>query len=349
MKRLLKFLMRIFCVTHVMRYLNRNKVTILMLHGVAGEHKDAAWRPLWARLNTEVLDQNLQEFAKYYNFVSLPDAVDMVEGIRPWVKNPMVLTFDDGYRNNLTEALPILRKHGAQASLFVATGFIESGRSYWIDRLDFALQAAPEDARLIDAGFAQFDLRNMGRKELQQGYTRLRLAIKANSATDDEMYARLDAISEALEVAAGRSIDDVIYSDPFVSVATWDELAAAMAPDVEIGSHTVDHLRLIAVDNDSSKQQLEQSRTQIQERLQNDCAYFCYPNGDVNDEVARQTKDVGYRAAVTTESGLNAAGCDLHRMKRYAMPTTNDQFKNLLAISGLFELPVLRHIAGKLS
>ncbi len=320
-----------------------------MLHGVAGKYDRSSWEPLWSRLDPVVLDENLQEFAKHYSFVSLADAVDMLQGVKPWVRNPMVLTFDDGYRNNLTEALPVLRKHNAPASLFVATGFIETGRSYWIDRLDFALQAAPEEARLIDAGFEQFDLRNLDRAALQKGYTRLRLAIKNNSATDDEMYSRLDTISESLEQAAGRAIEEVIHDDPYVSVATWAELAEAISAGVEIGSHTVDHLRLIAVDGESSAHQLTQSREQIRQRLQNECAYFCYPNGDVNDDVARQTKEAGYRAAVTTENGLNGVGSDLHRLKRYAMPASNDHFKNLLSISGLFEQPILKKVASKLS
>ena len=49
MKRLVLLLIRISGVVALLRFLNRRKVTILMLHGVAGEHPEAGWAPLWPR------------------------------------------------------------------------------------------------------------------------------------------------------------------------------------------------------------------------------------------------------------------------------------------------------------
>ena len=349
MKRLLALLLRATFVLHAVRFLNRKKVTILMLHGVAGEHADAGWAPLWPRMTPERLDRVLGHFGRHYRFVSLDDAVDMIAGRKPVVDNAMVLTFDDGYRNNLTEALPVLEKHGVPATFYIATGFVETGASYWIDRLDYALQKAPDEARQVEAVGQSYDLRQLDRKQLAEGYKRLRLGVKNTVPDDEQMLSEFDRISGQLEEAANTSIRDIIDTDPYVSVASWQELRDVAQRGVEIGSHTVDHCRLTGVDKERVAQQLTDSMQHLQERVGEECRHFCYPNGDYDAGVAEQVRDAGYASAVTTDNGLNGVGDDLMTLRRYAMPAKDNAFGNLMAVSGLGQMPVLRRIAGRLS
>ena len=269
----------------------------------------------------------------------------MLAGSSPIKKNAMVVTFDDGYRNNVTEALPVLRKHNAPATFFVSTGYIETGRAFWIDRLDFALQKSPEDARLIEANGATFDLRGLSREKLAEGYRTLRLSMKTID-NDDGMLEALDGISDSLELASGSSIGEIIDDDPYVSVADWREFAAAARDGVTIGSHTVDHYRLDSIPRDAVDVQLTQSKAEIERELEQSCEFFCFPNGSFDDYVVERTRDAGYTAAVTTVRGLNEVGDDLFRLKRYAMPSKASAFDNLLAVSGFFELPLVRRILG---
>ncbi|MBV5327352.1 MAG: polysaccharide deacetylase family protein, partial [Chlorobium sp.] len=119
----------------------RNLVTILMLHGVTDPSAPSAWKPLRPQLTTKQLSHALTILAQYYKFVSLPEAAEMLSGIRPLEPNSMALTFDDGYRNNLTFALPILRQFKAPATIFLSTGNVEEQKPFWFDRLDYAIQS----------------------------------------------------------------------------------------------------------------------------------------------------------------------------------------------------------------
>lgn len=346
MKRLLGLLLRAAFVAHILRFLNRRKVTVLMLHGVAGEHPDASWHPLWPRLTPERLDLVLGQLARHYQFISLEDAVEIIAGRRAPVRNALVLTFDDGYRNNVSEALPVLRKHGAPGAFYIATGFVETQASYWIDRLDYALQRAPQEARLIEANGVTYDLRNLDRPALADGYKRLRLGVKNSVPDDAQMLAEFDRISSELERAAGTSVKEIIDDDPYASVASWSQLAAVAGEDVTIGSHTVDHCRLTGIPEGDVARQLTVSKQQLEDKIGRRCEHFCYPNGDHDGAVASQVKAAGYRSAVTTDNGLNAVGDDLMTLRRYAMPTHADAFKNLLDISGFYELPGVRKLMG---
>lgn len=344
MKRIIYGLLWYIGVFHLMRYINRKKVTILMLHGVAGMHPDSGWQPLWPRLSPHVLDQVLGELGRYYNFVSLEDAVAMISGARPVIDNALVLTFDDGYRNNLTEALPVLKKHQAPGTFFVSTGFVGTRKAYWIDRLDYALQKAPDSARYIKEGRYEFDLRNCTRGELMARYRDLRLAIKGDCNDDYKMLDIFDSIAGSLERAAGATVDDIIDDDPYASIASWHELQSALQGGAGIGSHTVDHVRLDTVDEGQIDDQLTRSKAEIEDRLGIRCAFFCYPNGNFNDLVRSRTRKAGYDAAVTTTGGLNAVGDDLYTLKRLNFPARGPAIGNLFAISGIHEIGLIRRV-----
>ena len=348
MRRLLGFLLRIAFVTPILRFLNRRKITVLMMHGVAADREDDGWQPLWPRLTPARLDLVLGQLARHYRFISLDEAVDVIAGRKAPPRNGLVLTFDDGYRNNVTEALPVLQKHAAPAAFFIATGFVETRESYWIDRLDYALQQAPEDARLIEALGRTYDLRNLDRAALAEGYRRLRLGVKNSVPDDAQMLAEFDRISSELEKAAGTSIRDVIDVDRYVAVATWEQLASVAADGVEIGSHTVNHCRLTGIDHGEVAKQLAESKQTLEQKIGKPCRHFCYPNGDHDPAVAALVDAAGYASAVTTDNGLNRVGDNLMTLRRYPMPSGTDAFSNLLAVSGFAELPVIRSVLSRL-
>src|SRR4051812_40637037 len=93
------------------RFLHRRHITILMVHGVMDTEQPTSWVPLRPQLSRRTLDDALCRLSRYYRFVSLDDAVAMLVGKLPLQPYSIVLTFDDGYRNNFTHALPILRRH----------------------------------------------------------------------------------------------------------------------------------------------------------------------------------------------------------------------------------------------
>ena len=348
MRRLLELLFRVTFCTDILRFLNRRKVTILMLHGVAEDRGEAGWSPLWPRMTPQRLDLVLGQLSRHYQFISLDEAVNVIAGRKPPLRNALVLTFDDGYRNNITDALPVLRKHGAPATFYIATGFVETRKSYWIDRLDYALQRAPQGARLIKALGRTYDLRNLDREALAEGYRRMRLGVKNSVSNDEKMLAEFDRISTELERAAGASVREVIDLDPFVAVATWSQLSDIAGRGVEIGSHTVNHSRLTGIEKDKVAKQLVESKQELEQRLGHRCLHFCYPNGDYDAGVTIQVNLAGYASAVTTTRGLNAVGDNLMTLRRYPMPSDVRAFENLLQISGFCELPGLRSLLDRL-
>ena len=334
LRTLMWLLMRWSGVLWLWRFLHRKHVTILMLHGVMDTEQTNVWTPLRSHLSRQALDGALRVLSRYYQFVSLSDAVDMITGRKPPQPNSLVLTFDDGYRNNLTHALPILQRYHVPATFFVVPAYIKQQKPFWFDRLDYVLQHAEIDGRSLAVGDTTIHFRGRSRNRLRESYRDLREAAKA-IPDDVAMQRELEALTLQLEQESGMRLADTSGEDDWATILTWDGVRAAMAKQVTIGSHTVDHVRLGLVSLDTARDQLLRSREMIEREVGVPCRYFCYPNGSFTEPIANLVQECGYEAAVTTEEGVNRLGENLMMLRRLPFPDTGDSVKTLADVSGL--------------
>jgi peptidoglycan/xylan/chitin deacetylase (PgdA/CDA1 family) len=311
----------------------RRQIRVLSAHGVMDTDTPASWQPLWPRIGVGQLAETLRLLQRYYRFISLSDAADMLSGRREIEPNAIVLTFDDGYRNNFTHALPVLEQLGVPATFFLATGLVGSTQSYWIDRLDYAIQALRPKDRAIPINGGEVVLRFASRRTLADSYLTLRRALKAHHGKD--LDAVVDRLATEFEAEAGRRLADIIADDPWSAVMTWDEARRARARGVEIGSHTVDHLRLPFVGAEVAQQQLTDSRAAIARELGTRTIHLAYPNGDCDETVRQLAQQAGYGCAVTTSRGLNRGGDNLYELKRLPFPMQRNADRLLGAVSAL--------------
>ena len=315
------------------RWKNRHSIIILTAHGVMDNGDSVGWRPLWNRLQVEQFERVLRVLQPYYEFVTLSEAARMLRGELPIRPHCMALTFDDGYRNNFTHALPVLERLGIPATFFICTGMIGTRRGFWVDRLDYAIQHMPPRERIVPVGSESVVLCYENREALAASYLKLRLALKQSAGTGfDEL---VDELACEFEQEAGTSLDDVIDVDPWASCMSWDEVESARRRGIEIGSHTIDHVRLTHVDANSVWNQLAGSRAEIERQLSVECMSVAYPNGDYTVSVAHIACRAGYLCAVTTETGVNRIGDNMLALRRIDFPTVQNSDHILGLVSGL--------------
>ncbi len=316
-------------------YINRDKINILMLHGVIDHEADPSWNPLWDRLSRERLDRYLGMLSRYYQFVSLDDAVDMLSGNKRLERNCIVLTFDDGYRNNITHALPILKKYGVTATIFVATKFVTERSAFLIDRLDYALQSVKINGRKISVGDSSSTIQAASREEFKKSYSDLRTLFREQYQDEIVCTKKLNELSEDLEKESGKSLSDIFESDGWSGLLTWDEIRKTNHTDAEYGSHTVDHYRLGQLDTAEMSLQLDKSKLIMEKELGEVCKHICYPVGSYNSETITIAEKCGYISGVTTEPGLNSKGDNLFSLKRISFPTKGGDNECMLHLTGL--------------
>lgn len=304
---------------HLIRFLNRKQIVIFTIHGVVGEDS-YPWQTMRKQCPLGRYEKVLTVLKNYFQFVSLDDAVAMIAGEKPAKPYCAVLTFDDGYKNNVTTALPVLQKYHLPATFFLPTSFIGSNKVFWFDALDYTTQhctTKPFDLSIGEDSFS-FDMKN--RQEMKEQFRRF--LYQYNHSQSNDLSWQTDILSQidSWQIDSGLDYSSILNHDPRTAKMTWMDVEEAYASGVSIGSHSVGHLKLGTLDNPQIKEQLQHSKEDIESHLKTQCDYVSYPNGNYNDRVVQIAAECGYKAALTTEIGLNAIGCDLYRLRRVSLP-----------------------------
>ncbi|MDX7951993.1 polysaccharide deacetylase family protein [Lichenihabitans sp. Uapishka_5] len=205
------------------------------------------------------------------------------------------LSFDDGYRDTLTEALPVLERHAAPFTTFVTTGFADrSARLWWLE-LEAAITVADSLRPGLDGAETAWPTNRLPDKRRAFAILarRLRAAPPAVVATTLERLG--------CSAAAGRALVDRLCLD-------WDGLARLAAhPLATIGCHTVTHPCLAALDPAALRRELETARTTLAERLGRPVEHLAYPYGGSAAAGEREfhlAAALGFTTAVTTRPGI---------------------------------------------
>lgn len=207
--------------------------------------------------------------ARHARAVTIDDIGAALRGERALPKNAVLLTFDDGYRDNHDVALPILQKLGVPATFFVTTGYVGQRCLPWWDRIGYVLRRStapelhlryPTEQRLSMSGAA--------RAQTQRVLLRL---IKQSFGLD---FARFFA---ELEQAAGVTVDEAALTDGLFM--SWDEVRALHRAGMDIGAHTKTHRVLQTIPLEEARDEIAGSRQEIAAQLGFAPRAIAYPVG----------------------------------------------------------------------
>ncbi|HET7208494.1 MAG TPA: GNAT family N-acetyltransferase [Terriglobales bacterium] len=222
----------------------------------------------------------------------------------------VAVTFDDGYRDNFVTALPILKKFRVPATVFLATGSIESGQLPWYDQVRLAFKLTAR---------RHLSLKDMGGPEgnLEALSDRLRLLDRTlgwlRRIAHLERSLAISALFQLLGVPNQLNLPN--------QMLRWDEIRQMSKHHVSFGAHTVSHPPLSRVSAAEMKMEIAGSKDAIEDRLQVPVLHFAYPFGqpfDFNAEVKQSVQDAGFKTAVTTVWGLNQPGDDPFELRRFS-------------------------------
>jgi peptidoglycan/xylan/chitin deacetylase (PgdA/CDA1 family) len=265
----------------------------------------------------ETFQQQIVYLKKHFTIVSLEDMVSR-EGFDddPVAGNPhCILTFDDGWKDFYEFAYPILRAHGACATVFLPTDFIGTANRFWTDRLAFLLgkmdPGGRRERKRVHSTNRVVD--TIGRMKGTAEH-RLELAIRMMKRLDeDEIETVLDELGEEWNVR------DAFRPPSFLS---WQEAREMHGSGIiRFGSHAKSHRMLTSIPDDSVREELALSKDKLLEEkvVHSSFLPFAYPNGEYDDRIAKLVEETGYHLAVTTERGWNKVedrNAGLYRLKR---------------------------------
>lgn len=310
----------------------RNKLVILNYHrirssgsqfrtafddGVYSVDEDEFARQIkWLKHNTLILSEN-ELISHHGNSGFLP----------PMTSTPcVVITFDDGYRDNYTVALPILKFFEVPAILFVATQMINTRQLSWWDIIAFLVKHSRKP--FIAVNSQKFFLPDQQQDAILFFQQRMK----------QEQYEKTKYLLSELSEACDVALPDSAMQDP--EILTWEEIREMAGHQIAIGSHTHTHRVLSTISLSSQKEEMILSKLVIEENIGSPVLTISYPVGElrfITAETAAIAADSGYLLGFTTNTGVN----DWNNIQPYGVKRIARLLEKVSTVSLLTVLPEL--------
>ncbi len=294
------------CYKHIGNWLSpagqNARLSILIYHRVlAGQDPIFPHEP-----TTEIFDAQISRLKAAFNVLPLAEAVmRLKKGTLP--ARAACITFDDGYADNVTQALPILQKHGLHATFFIATAYLNGGRMF-NDTVIEAVRRSRNDE--IDLGVLGLGKHKVG--------------------TPQEKYAAIDNILPRLKylpvnqredkvAELARMVSDIPLPDDLMM--STEQLKALQAAGMGIGGHTARHPILAGLDKTAARDEILEGKAFLEALLGEKITLFAYPNGKPGTDYLPQQADIvrelGFDAAVSTQWGVASRNGDPYQLPRF--------------------------------
>ena len=258
--------------------------------------------------------RQLEMLSRSFIPVSATDVLNHVENGASLPPYAVLVTFDDGFRNNLTYAAPILERLGIPALIHLTTGHIGQSGLLWTQELDERILSWRHTALPMPRGQADAVLSD-DTSERWQLADRVRNVCKR--LPHEERIAYLDRLRQK-PLSAAEDWQQDLYS--FLS---WEEVRELDSRGFSVGSHTVDHPILTTLSPSGLVSELGESKSRIESELGKPCLWLAYPNGgpaDFSPEVVAAAEKAEYKIAFTLMERTNPQSLDPYKIDRICIP-----------------------------
>jgi len=281
---------------------NRAGFHVLMYHHVPAEPD-----PFSPHITAEAFSRQIEFLQRNFRLFPLEELARKAAAGEEIPPRSAALTFDDEYEDIYRNAFPFLKKHGIPATVFIATGFVDTDRVPWTDELGFLLKMTEKETIEFEAegDHVRFELHGVALRlrALREIKKRLKPMVEARRR---EAYAE---IKNRLAVTA-ENLNRILTS------AQIKEMAAS---GIAFGAHTVNHPILTRVKSDEARREIQDSKNQLEAIMQRQVAGFCYPNGeegDFNTKIKDMVRQADFSYACTSLEGANGPEVDVYELKR---------------------------------
>jgi peptidoglycan/xylan/chitin deacetylase (PgdA/CDA1 family) len=304
--------------------LQREGATILGYHSVPGP-STASWvDPRW-QVSPAEFEWQMRFLARRRRVISLRALLEDMQAGRSIPAGTVVLTFDDGYLDNLQVVAPILEQYKLPATLFLATDFIDRPINMFIDQLHAAFRARQKH-----------QLNVFGERFNLEDPTHRRQAFQ----TIDKTMISTDVEERSQLIADVQEQLGALQDAPRLTM-NWSEVQDLQRnfPTFEIGTHTHHHISLTAVNDERIEQEIAISADRLAEHASHRPAFFSYPYARVSASAQACLKEQGVIGAVGGSNVLITATSDPLALQRVDPKVSRNAFR--FRTSGAF--PGLQH------
>jgi len=257
----------------LLRALSRGQLTVVCYHRVlrTGDKRFQGYKPNISAMQ-ETFVQQIDFMRAHYNPITLRDLVAWLDGGDPLPPRSLLITFDDGFRDNVYTAWPLLRERGITPAIFLSTGCIEGSQPFIWDVAAFLFAMTPHSQVYVPPiGMIMLET------EVQRDAATARWTNAIKRLPGQKREDALCELSAALDVS-------IPSAETFRHLyMSWAEVHEFARQGVEFGAHTQTHPILASLPPDEAAAEIVGSIEQLSCALGARPLGFAYPNGSARD------------------------------------------------------------------
>ncbi len=312
----------------VCNVLKKGRITVLMYHGVIPDNCSI---DAWTLVKESEFLRQIEYISREYEAIPADQLVARSSVRSPKSrKEKVIITFDDGYRNNYLIAYPILKKFNVPALIFLPTHFIGRKELLWFDKVIYAIQSSgcnAIDLRKVGIGFIKLN----GDDPASRWDKIEALLTKMKSLELQEREVVIQEITQVLK-------PDYSCADMF-SFLEWSEIKEMVNSGLlSFGSHGHRHQILTQLPYEEVFEEIFTSAKILKKDIGVEPIFFSYPNGELNPQIVKVLKRAGFRYAFTTKEGSWEQDLDNYSIPRINIGGYDSMALFRAYLSGLSEL-----------
>jgi peptidoglycan/xylan/chitin deacetylase (PgdA/CDA1 family) len=283
-------------VTAALEALPRASGILVLNYHRVGDANASPYDPGVFSASAEEFDRQVAYLKRALHLVTLDEVLWLLDHPKSLRRPEVLLTFDDGYRDNYEVAFPILRAHGVQATFFLVTSFVGSQRLPWWDTIAYVVRHSSAPEIVLSYPYsASFPLG----PSVMQSLVGILHMYKSSAVGDPARF--IAELSDRCGVVPPETAAGPVF-------LTWDEAREMVRGGMAIGSHTHSHQLLAKLDPAEQVQELAFSRATLSAQLGVSIRAVAFPVGSVsafNEHSKAAAREAGYDCAFSYYGGFN--------------------------------------------
>lgn len=297
---------------HLVSLLDQSELSIFLFHGVVPRKTREVRNYTGKHLDREIFARSIDAVSGVGQALSMDEVLWHCENNLAFPPKSFAVTFDDGFENNLSVAAPLLADLNVPATIYVTTDFVEHNRMSWIDKIESAVEAAPEQSLSTEWASDDFLLGDADSRILF--LEAVRSYVKTSRSVHPDIFAEGICLQLGVDVAE--------HSDSELDrKLSWGQIRELAGSEIfTVGGHSHSHPILSFLSAEELDNELDTCFSLLEDKAGVGPTHFSYPEGlrhCYSDEVINALSRRGVRCCPTAIEGRNNVGHDPFQLRRY--------------------------------
>tara|TARA_B100001758_G_C18412520_1_gene616861 strand:+ start:370 stop:1356 length:987 start_codon:yes stop_codon:yes gene_type:complete len=289
-----------------------NEITILLYHGVTEHENIGITNHANKHLNVNDFSEQMKWLNSNANLLSMDEVAEMFQKNLPFPERSVAVTFDDGYKNNYSTAMPVLDKYKIPTTFYIAAGMIGEDDLFWVDKIESCIEKTKEKKIEISLGG------NIVKYNLDNDDSKLHALYSIKKYCKLSSQQHVDLIVE--ELIEKTKVNPSIGDNPNYSTMNWNEVRELHKnKNFIIGGHSLKHEIFSNLDTEFMKNTVKKSLEIINKELDSTIEHYSYPEGigkQFSYEVVTSLKKNKIKCCPTARYGKNTPSINLFNLYR---------------------------------